>query len=64
MMNFAMKQFQQEQSQKRVKLLPTRQELAAFLQSKNISPTKLNRMSAWEQVQLTREYQSSLEVGS
>lgn len=56
MMNFAIK----KQTKQKIGLLPTRQQLAAFLQSKNISPEKLSRMTAWEQVQLAKEYQQMI----
>ena len=40
--------------------LPTRQQLIVFLQSKGLNPDQLKRMSAWEQIQLTKEYQQNL----
>jgi hypothetical protein len=41
-------------------LLPTRKELEAFLRSQGRDPYQLRRMSSWEQVQLTREYQQTM----
>ncbi|HEY9698765.1 MAG TPA: hypothetical protein V6D10_15990 [Trichocoleus sp.] len=39
--------------------LPTRQQLIALLQSKGLNPDQLKRMSVWEQIQLTKEYQQN-----
>lgn len=56
MMNLAT----QQPTSPKTGLLPTRQQLVTYLRSKNINPAKLNHMTAWEHVQLTKEYQKSL----
>jgi hypothetical protein len=48
----------------KVSSLPTRQQLEKFLQSKGGSSRKLEQMTTWEQIQLTREYQQSLANSS
>lgn len=45
-------------------LLPTRQQLEKFLQSKGVSAKKLGQMTTWEQIQLTHEYQQLVEGSS
>lgn len=54
-----MKTYNRQTPSKETNLLPTRQQLTAFLQSRGINPDQLKRMSAWEQVQLTKEYQQA-----
>lgn len=43
-----------------IRLLPTRQQLQAFLHAKGMNPDLLKQMSSWEQVQLTREYKQAM----
>jgi hypothetical protein len=43
-------------------LMPTRQQLQAFLQDQGVNPEKLKSMTAWELVQLTREYYKQANV--
>jgi hypothetical protein len=59
MTNFYTQFSTNHQGQRDTKLLPTRQQLIAFLQSKGINPEKLKQMTAWEQIQLTKEYQQA-----
>lgn len=59
MTNFYTKFPTRGQGQRDTKLLPTRQQLVTFLQSQGTNPEKLKQMTAWEQVQLTKEYQQA-----
>jgi hypothetical protein len=57
-------QFSNQSRNAQCGLLPTRQQLEKFLQSKGIPARKLGQMSTWEQIQLTHEYQQLAGLSS
>ncbi|MGG6297582.1 hypothetical protein ACQ4M4_24575 [Leptolyngbya sp. AN02str] len=44
------------------RFLPTRRELIDYLKAKGKNPDALTRMNTWEQIQLTSEYQQTVQT--